>query len=336
MADLEQHRRLAAHLAALDDDQLSVLLAPTEAWRRNGHGNRSGAIEVAGVKIFVKTLALTAPEQAAGPGGSTANLFDLPQFYQYGVGSAGFGAWRELSAQLTAGAWALSGACPHLPLVYHWRVRPRATGPLSGARRARIERGVAHWEQSKAVRARLEVIAAASAEIVLITEHAPQTLHEWLEARLAAGPVDAGLETAILGLHDQWRAAAAFMNARGMLHFDLHTDNVLTDGERLTVADFGLTLSSDFDLSPAERGFFETHRLYDRAYVDWAFVQWLGEPDPPPALAPALRARFDRCAPVAAILGAFLAALHQDSKMTPYPAAELEAAIAAQQDECQD
>lgn len=31
---------------------------------------------------------------------STANLFGLPTFYQYGVGSAGFGARRELAVHL--------------------------------------------------------------------------------------------------------------------------------------------------------------------------------------------------------------------------------------------
>jgi hypothetical protein len=120
------------------------------------------------------------------------------------------------------------------------------------------------------------------------------------------------------------------MNERGMLHFDLNQHNVLTDGERLYAADFGLTLCADFDLSPAERAFFETHRLYDRCYVDWAFVEGLiPEAGPPPVLAPALSARVESCAPVAAILRDFLNAL-RENKTAPYPVSELEAAIAAQ------
>ena len=43
-----------------------------------------------------------------------------------------------------------------------------------------------------------------------------------------------------------------------MLHFDLHRHNVLTDGEQLYVADFGLAICADFDLAPAERAFFES------------------------------------------------------------------------------
>jgi hypothetical protein len=121
------------------------------------------------------------------------------------------------------------------------------------------------------------------------------------------------------------------MNGRSMLHFDLNSENVLTDGERLYVTDFGLALCSNFDLSPAERAFFEAHRLYDRAYVDWVFVEWLTRhAEPPHVLTPGLGPLIDRCGPVADIFGTFLNALRQDSKATPYPASKLAAAIAAQ------
>jgi hypothetical protein len=101
---------------------------------------------------------------------------------------------------------------------------------------------------------------------------------------------------------------------------------VLTDGEQLYAADFGLALCADFELSPAERAFFETHRLYDRAYVDWALVEWLAPQADPPRLTPALTAVVERCAPVATIMGAFIGAL-RESKTAPYPAAALEAAL---------
>ena len=44
-------------------------------------------------------------------------------------------------------------------------------------------------------------------------------------------------------------AGTSFMNARGLLHFDAHFQNILTDGERLYFADYGLAISSRFDLS---------------------------------------------------------------------------------------
>jgi hypothetical protein len=284
-------------------------------------------IDIDGAKVFVKMIALTDLERSNK--GSTANLFDLPLFYQYGVGSAGFGAWRELQAYQRASAWALSGECPRFPMLHHWRVLPRTARPLTAEQQARLQRGVDFWDHSDAVRARLEAIAAASASVVLFLEYAPETLHEWLAARVGGQPPDATLEAAILRIHDQWRDTAAFMNDRGMLHFDLHRHNVLTDGEQVYVADFGLALCADFDLSPAERAFFETHRLYDRGYVDWAFVEWLAPETEPPVLTSALSARVDRCAPVATLLGTFLDTLRA-SKTAPYPAPELAAAFAAQ------
>ena len=331
------HRRrtydvLAARLAAMGDDQVAALLAPTDSWRVNGHGNQSGVIDIESAKVFVKKIALTDLERTMENARSTANLFGLPLFYQYGVGSAGFGAWRELRAQLRASGWALSGEHPHFPVAYHWRVLPRAARPPSAEVLARIQRGVDHWERSDAVRARLEAVATAAASIVLFIEYAPETLDAWLKRKLTDGRLDAALEATILRLHHQWRDAAAFMNERGMLHFDLNAFNMLTDGEQIYAADFGLALCADFDLSSAERAFFETHRLYDRCYVDWAFVEWLAPKADPPVLTPALSARVDRCAPVANIFGNFLDRLSQGSKTTSYPAAELEAALAMQPD----
>jgi hypothetical protein len=330
---LEQRRRtyevIAARLAALGDDGLAALLAETPSSRANMHGNQSGLIDVEGAKVFVKKIALSDLERTAANEGSTANLFELPLFYHYGVGSAGFGAWRELQAYLKASAWALAGECPNFPLVYHWRILPRQVTPTSAERLARRKQLVDYWDSSDAIRARLEAISVATASIVLFLEHVPETLHEWLGSRRTDQQPDASLEAAILRVHDQWRATASFMNERGMLHFDLHQHNVLTDGEQLYAADFGLAMCADFDLSPDERDFFETHRLYDRCYVPWAFAGWLVPAEAePPVLTPALSAVVDRSAPVATVFRAFLEAL-RESKTMPYPATELEAASAA-------
>ena len=101
---------------------------------------------------------------------------------------------------------------------------------------------------------------------------------------------------------------------------------MLTDGEQAYVADFGLALCADFDLSPAERAFFEAHRLYDRGFVAWNFLKQLAPRSP--TLTPALDALVERWAPAASVVGAFIEKLGEDSKTAPYPAAELEAALA--------
>ena len=331
---LDQRRRIhdqvAARLGALSDEQLTAALADQAVtWRDSVHGSQSGAIDVDGVKVFVKMISLTDLERAADNEGSTANLFDLPLFYQYGVGSAGFGAWREALACLKASAWALSGECPYFPLVYHWRVLPRTAPVLAPRQIAWLDRAVAYWDGSYAVGARLDAIANASASIALFCEYVPEAMNDWLGSGSTGEPPDAAREALILRFHDQWQGARGFMNDSGMLHFDLNGSNVLTDDQQIYVADFGLAICSDFDLSPAERAFYETHRLYDRAYVTWAFAEWLTPRETPRTLTPALTALIDDGAPIADFMRTFLGTLGRGSKTTPYPATELEAAFAA-------
>ncbi|BCB74465.1 hypothetical protein GCM10022251_73870 [Phytohabitans flavus] len=100
---------------------------------------------------------------------------------------------------------------------------------------ADIERVVAYWDGSAAVRERLHALAQASASVLLFLEYIPQTLDVWLTSHLAAGP-DA-VAAACAMVHRQLRADIAFMNTNGLLHFDAPFRNILTDGHRLYLAD---------------------------------------------------------------------------------------------------
>lgn len=81
---------------------------------------------------------------------STANLFGLPTFCQYGVGGPGFGAWRELAANTMATNWVLARQTEAFPLMYHWRVLPGAA-PLADEH-TDIEKAVAYWGGTAAPR----------------------------------------------------------------------------------------------------------------------------------------------------------------------------------------
>ncbi len=315
------HDAVAAHLTGLGDEALAALV-PEGGWRTHFHGGHSGLIEVDGVKVFAKHIALTDLERAAE--GSTANLFGLPGFYQYGIGSAGFGAWRELAACLRASDWALAGDCPYFPIIHHWRVVSRPEAELSERQRDWVALAPDYWDGSEAVRVRVEAIAAATSSIVMFMEPAPWMLSTWLADRIGgSGRVDEATAALALRFQDQLETAAGFMNGRGMLHFDLHTENVLTDGEQIYIADFGLAVCDDFELTAEERAFFAAHRLYDRAYVDRAFRQWVAPRERErPNLTPALQAEVARREPAAAVLEAFLTAL-RENKRAAYPAAEI-------------
>lgn len=85
-----------------------------------------------------------------------------------------------------------------------------------------------------------------------------QERHQWLGTQVEAG--DQAANRACAMAERELAAGISFMNSRGLLHFDAHFENILTDGQRLYFADYGLALSSGFELSPDEAGFFDRHR----------------------------------------------------------------------------
>src|SRR5687768_6991053 len=116
-----RHERVSAWLAARDDAELAALLdtAPVGAV---GIGGGSAMLDVDGVPVFAKRIPITDLELSHPH--STANLFDLPTYCQYGMhrlGSPGFGAWRELAANTIVTAGILAGETASFPLLYHWR-----------------------------------------------------------------------------------------------------------------------------------------------------------------------------------------------------------------------
>src|SRR3989338_11082768 len=64
---------------------------------------------------------------------------------------------------------------------------------------------------------------------------------------------------------DAWKTFD-FMKAQGMVHFDAHLNNILTDGEHLYFSDLGLVSCDKFELSSEEEAFLRKHLAsYDYA-----------------------------------------------------------------------
>lgn len=105
-ARLAAYGSLATRLSLLSDVRLGDVVASASAVVA-GMGGRSGELDIDGTRVFVKRVPLTEAETRSENVRSTANLFGLPMFYQYGVGSAGFGAWRELAVSIMTTNWVL-------------------------------------------------------------------------------------------------------------------------------------------------------------------------------------------------------------------------------------
>ena len=108
------------------------------------------------------------------------------------------------------------------------------------------------------MRDRLRALRDSPARLVLFLEHVPQTLAAWL--------ADQDL-SAFARVDAQLADTTAFMREHGLVHFDAHFLNILTDGHGLYFSDFGLALSDRFDLTDQERAFLREHRCYDRDYT---------------------------------------------------------------------
>ncbi len=330
---------VSTSLALLSDGRLRDLI-DTGHSLGSGIGGTSFLVDVEGTPVFAKRIRLTDLERRPENVMSTANIFGLPTFYQYGVGSAGFGAWRELAVHTMTTNWVLTNQRQSFPLTYHWRVLTDPhPEPLTPQARAELDSTVAYWEGSAAVRERLEAIEQSTASIVLFLEYVPHTVHEWLKGQVGLGEeaIDSACAMADRSLRDD----VAFMRSRGLVHFDAHLNNILTDGRRLYFADFGLATCSRFELSGDEREFFWTHLDYDRAETEAMLANWLVrtlcDTDDLQAfvrecaagkdlggLPPAAAAIIKRSAPVAVVMNELFRALTTVSKSAPYPAAELE------------
>jgi hypothetical protein len=119
-----RHDRVAASLTARDDDGLAALIRSAPAGAV-GVGGGSTVLDVDGVPVFAKRIPITDRELAHPQ--STANLFDLPVTCQYGMyrlAGPGFGAWRELAANVMVTEGVLAGEAEDFPLLFHWRVLP--------------------------------------------------------------------------------------------------------------------------------------------------------------------------------------------------------------------
>lgn len=132
---------------------------------------------------------------------------------------------------------------------------------------------------------------------------------------------------------------------RGLLHFDAHFENILTDGERLYFTDYGLAMSSEFELSQDEAAFFDRHQTYDRCYTVTYLVNWLvtalygyrredrdgryatvradAEGMRPAGIPEEAAVILARHAPIAAVMSDFNRKFRHQSRQTPFPLEEI-------------
>ncbi|RKU17222.1 hypothetical protein C6500_15630 [Candidatus Poribacteria bacterium] len=244
---IDTYYKLNTHLIYLDNERLNFLF--DGEWNTRGWGVNH-VIKFGKSKVFVKRIPLT--ELEYNHMFSTKNLYDLPTYYNYGVGSAGFGVFRELLTHIRTTHWVLQGAIENFPLMYHYRIMPRS-GTRVDLDMKWYNRYVKYWNSNENIGRYMVDRTNAEYEVVLFLEYIPYIFSKWFEKNI-----------------DQSRAlineipdTITFLRKNGIIHFDVHFNNILTDGNKPYLTDFGLVLDRRFDLNETERAFHKKHTHYD-------------------------------------------------------------------------
>jgi hypothetical protein len=169
--------------------------------------------------------------------------------------------FRELVTHLKTTHWVLAEAMPTFPLMYHYRIMPSSRHrmdaddlrPYGSRHRAYVK----SWGNSENAGAYVLDRAAADYELVLFLEYIPHVLETWLQDNPS---------TLQKSFEDIGRTLD-FLRTKGIIHFDAHFRNILTDGERIYLTDFGLVLDRSFALTKEEEAFFEQNIFYDYGEV---------------------------------------------------------------------
>lgn len=331
-ARILNYGHLATELSLLSDKHLESLIE-TASHMGTSIGGTSFLLTINNAPIFIKKIRLSNIETQPQNTMSTRNIFQLPLYYQYGVGSAGFGAWRELAAHAMTTNWVLTNECEHFPLMYHYRILSSPKRLATDDDLAKIESDILYWEGSSAIRSRLLASQEAIADIVLFLEYFPSNLYNWLEKYIQT------IDTAKMSnIEQELLQTIDFMKSHGFLHMDSHFWNLLTDGDHIYFSDFGLALSSKFELGKPEIEFFEKNQNYDKYSAITNFLHSIitglyGQDDWIKRLKECLNNKnnlprtlqsiIKRYAPIAISMDEFYTKLRFESKNTPLPVNQL-------------
>ena len=171
---IKLYYELSTKLSYLSNHDLVLILSKgekTQGWAVNT------VFELDGSKIFCKQLDMTDIEK--NNQFDTSNLFNLPTYYNYGIGSAGFNCFRELLMHIKTTNWVLDGQIENFPLMYHYRI---IETPLDESKYNEnfINEMTNKWN-NKQVGEYLKARAYRQYSIMMFFEYIPLNLEEWLD-----------------------------------------------------------------------------------------------------------------------------------------------------------
>jgi serine/threonine protein kinase len=242
-----EYYKIKEELTSINTDKL-INLINNSNYKTKGWGENT-IIEINQTKIFVKSIIITDLEYKNKY--NTSNLYNLPLYYNYGIGSAGINCWRELMTHIKTTNYVLNEQCLNFPLLYHYRIIEEENKNL-------IEYDLEYWNSNKNIKEYIDSKNKSKYRLLLFIEYFPNNLHNWLLEN----------ENNINIFYKQSIKIIDFLNSNNIIHFDTHADNFIVDSNNtIYLTDFGLVLDKEFNLITDELKFYEINKYYDYGNV---------------------------------------------------------------------
>lgn len=218
-----------------------------QKYKNNSHA------KINGYDVFMKKIPLTTLEY--NNMFDTANLYNLPIFYNYPIGSAGINCFRELTMHIKTTKWILEGKIKNFIMMYHYRIIKKKIHVINKIQKENINKKVkTKWNNNKNIKNYLMERLNASYEIIIVMEYFPITLNEWLKQDI----------TNVYSYIKQIYPLLKFLQEQSIIHFDSHSNNFVVSKEGIIyIIDFGLVLDLKFNLTKEEIKFFHKNTMFD-------------------------------------------------------------------------
>lgn len=246
----EIYHQLNTKLSYLSDNELTDILSTHQQIKRWGINT---VFELDGIKIFCKQIKMTEVENNNKY--DTSNLFNLPTYYNYGIGSSGINCFRELLMHIKTTNWVLDEQIENFPLMYHYRLMKIPTEePLYSEKT--IKKLSNKWNNQQ-VEEYLRAKNNSEHYITIFLEYVPIEMEDWLNDDYQRNKL----------YFEQMMNVIRFLSKHNIIHFDAHLGNILTNGQIIYLTDFGLVYDAQFKISEKEREFYSRNSYYDYGMI---------------------------------------------------------------------
>lgn len=254
----QKYYKLNTKISYLSDKDINNLKKEKEStgWGKNA------IVQIDGEKVFVKKIAVTKLEYDNQF--DTANLYNVPVFCNYGIGSLGFNCFRELAMHVKTTNWVLNDDIENFPLMYHYRIIKNEYPLKHFDKKNELKEYIKKWNNDKNIEKYAIAKDNAKYEIVIFLEYFPYVLYDLLKPDVKQ----------VNSYIAQMTKTIDFLKKNNIIHFDAHQGNIVSDGKTFYLTDFGLVLDIEFNLTDLERDFFKRNDYYDYATI----LSNIGEP----------------------------------------------------------